>query len=40
MFAAFRNEKDVGKAVRKSGIPREEIFVTTKVPTSLFSWNM
>ncbi|CAI8015632.1 9,11-endoperoxide prostaglandin H2 reductase [Geodia barretti] len=29
----YRNEKDVGNAIRKSGIPREEIFVTTKV------WN-
>ena len=28
---ACRNEKDVGSAIRKSGIPREEIFVTTKV---------
>ena len=28
---ACRNEKDVGNAIRKSGIPREEIFVTTKV---------
>ncbi|KAH8110125.1 Aldo/keto reductase [Phellopilus nigrolimitatus] len=27
----YRNEADVGIAVRKSGIPREEIFVTTKV---------
>lgn len=26
-----RNEAEVGSAVRKSGIPREEIFVTTKV---------
>jgi diketogulonate reductase-like aldo/keto reductase len=29
----YRNEKEVGRAVRDSGIPREEIFVTTKV------WN-
>ncbi len=29
----YENEEDVGKAVRDSGIPREEIFVTTKV------WN-
>lgn len=26
-----RNEAEVGSAVRKCGIPREEIFVTTKV---------
>ncbi len=29
----YGNEADVGKAVRESGIPREEIFVTTKL------WN-
>jgi diketogulonate reductase-like aldo/keto reductase len=31
--AMYENEKDVGEAVRKSGIPREKIFVTTKL------WN-
>lgn len=29
--AAYRNERDVGKAVRDSGIPREEIFITSKL---------
>lgn len=29
--AAYLNESDVGKAVRDSGIPREEIFVTSKL---------
>jgi diketogulonate reductase-like aldo/keto reductase len=29
----YGNEEDVGRAVRGSGIPREEVFVTTKV------WN-
>ncbi|MEM9919402.1 MAG: aldo/keto reductase [Bacteroidota bacterium] len=29
----YENEESVGRAVRESGIPREEIFVTTKV------WN-
>lgn len=29
----YRNEADVGRAVRGSGIPRDEIFVTTKL------WN-
>lgn len=28
---AYGNEEAVGKAIRNSGIPREEIFVTTKV---------
>ncbi|HZK27475.1 MAG TPA: aldo/keto reductase [Thermoclostridium sp.] len=30
---AYGNEEGVGKAIRRSGIPREEIFVTTKL------WN-
>lgn len=29
--AAYLNEEAVGAAIRKSGIPREEIFVTTKL---------
>lgn len=29
----YKNEEDVGRAVRESGIPRQEIFVTTKL------WN-
>jgi methylglyoxal/glyoxal reductase len=29
----YGNEKDVGRAILKSGIPREEVFVTTKL------WN-
>ena len=29
----YKNEKGVGNAIRNSGIPREEIFVTTKL------WN-
>src|SRR5208282_5907513 len=29
----YRNESDVGTAVRESGIPRSEIYVTTKL------WN-
>ena len=31
--ALYRNERSVGQAIRDSGIPREEIFVTTKL------WN-
>ncbi|SAM05242.1 hypothetical protein [Absidia glauca] len=30
----YRNEKDVGLAVKNSGIPREDIFVTTKLQES------
>ena len=34
----YGNEKSVGRAIRESGIPREEIFVTTKFwPTDLTS---
>jgi len=29
--AAYQNESDVGKAVRNSGIPREEIYITSKL---------
>lgn len=29
--AAYRNEEAVGNAIRRSGIPREEIFITTKL---------
>jgi diketogulonate reductase-like aldo/keto reductase len=29
--AAYQNEEAVGKAIAKSGVPREEIFVTTKL---------
>jgi diketogulonate reductase-like aldo/keto reductase len=31
--AAYRNEKGVGEAIHNSGIPREELFITTKL------WN-
>lgn len=29
----YRNEKQVGEAIRESGIPRKEVFVTTKAMT-------
>ncbi len=28
---AYWNERDVGKAIRKSGVPRRELFITTKL---------
>lgn len=28
----YENEREVGEAIRRSGVPREEIFVTTKLP--------
>ena len=30
--AIYGNEREVGRAVRDSGIPREQLFVTTKLP--------
>ena len=27
----YRNERDVGRAIRDSGVPREDVFVTTKL---------
>lgn len=30
----YRNERGVGEAIRESGIPREEVFVTTKLWTT------
>lgn len=29
--AAYMNEKAVGEAIRKCGVPREELFITTKL---------
>ena len=29
--AVYENEEAVGRAIKRSGVPREEIFVTTKV---------
>lgn len=34
----YGNEQDVGNAIRASGIPREEIFVTTKLWPTNFFW--
>jgi 2,5-diketo-D-gluconate reductase A len=30
--AIYRNEREVGRAVRDSGVPREQVFLTTKLP--------
>ena len=32
----YHNEASVGRAVRESGVPREEVFVITKIYTSQF----
>src|SRR5690349_14584933 len=36
----YNNEKEIGNAVRKSGIPRSEIFVTTKVPDARQGYDL
>ncbi len=35
----YGNEKSVGKAIRDSGIPREEILVTTKLSASVKEYD-
>lgn len=35
----YQNEEGVGKAIRESGIPREEIFVTTKIPPEVKTYE-
>ena len=32
--AIYRNENEVGEGIRKSGVPREEIFITGKLYVS------
>lgn len=36
---AYQNEKGVGKAIKDSGIRREDIFVTTKLPASIKTYD-
>lgn len=36
---AYGNEESVGKAVKDSGIPREEIFITTKIPAEIKTYD-
>lgn len=31
----YRTEDELGRAIKESGLPREELFVTTKVITSI-----
>lgn len=37
--AAYRNEVSVGKAIKDSGIPREEIFVTSKLQSHIKTYE-
>jgi diketogulonate reductase-like aldo/keto reductase len=36
---AYRNERSVGRAVRDSGVPREEVYVTSKLPAEAKSYD-
>lgn len=36
---AYGNEKGVGEAVRNSGIPRETLFITTKIPAEVKTYE-
>jgi len=38
--ALYRNEADVGRAIRDSGIPRSQIFVTTKIWDTSHGYNL
>ena len=37
--AAYGNEREVGEAVRRSGLPREEVFIETKVWISDYGYD-
>jgi 2,5-diketo-D-gluconate reductase A len=37
--AAYGNEREVGKALRESGIPRSEVFIETKVWITDFGYD-
>jgi len=37
--AAYQNEDGVGRAIKKSGLKREEIFVTSKLPNAMHGYN-
>ena len=36
---AYRNERAVGRGIRASGVPREEIFLTTKLWPSQYKYD-
>jgi 2,5-diketo-D-gluconate reductase A len=36
---SYENEKEIGSAIKKSGVPREEIFLTTKVKIANFDYE-
>lgn len=36
---SYGNEKEIGSAIKKSGVPREEIFLTTKIKIANFGYE-
>ena len=36
---AYENEESIGKAVRDSGIKREDVFITTKLPSHIKNYK-
>ncbi|MBN2876255.1 MAG: aldo/keto reductase [Bacilli bacterium] len=38
--AAYANEESVGKAIKDSSIPREELFITTKLPAEIKEYDL
>lgn len=36
---AYQNEKEMGEAIKNSGVPREEIFITTKLAAEIKSYD-
>lgn len=36
---SYGNEKGVGRAIKKSGIPREQLFITTKLPSHIKTYD-
>lgn len=38
--AAYQNEKSVGDAIKDSGIPRGDVFITTKLPAEIKDYEM
>lgn len=37
--AAYGNECGIGKALRESGLSRQEVFITTKIPAEVKSYE-
>ena len=38
--SAYDNEREIGEAIKESGVPRAEIFVTTKLSVLPYSFSV